>query len=94
MLDLIGKRLLVGLTYLDADGEVVSTVQFSGVIAEGGGDEMLSVRRDDNGEIFTLPPEVEPAPPGEYRLRSTGEVVVDPDYLATWTIQPDAEGSG
>ncbi|GAB5895435.1 hypothetical protein [Mycolicibacterium mageritense] len=41
------------------------------------------------GETFTLPPAPEsfsPAPPGEYRLRSTGEVVTDPDYLATRTV--------
>ena len=31
------------------------------------------------------------APAGEYRLRGTGEIVRDPDYLATWIIdQPDA----
>jgi hypothetical protein len=26
------------------------------------------------------------APVGEYRLKSTGEVVVNPDYVASWTI--------
>jgi hypothetical protein len=24
--------------------------------------------------------------PGEYRLRSTGEVVINPDYLAKWVV--------
>lgn len=48
------------------------------------------------GEIFWLPPDVGPfqdAKPGEYKLRSTGEVVVDPDLLATWTVNnpPPAE---
>jgi hypothetical protein len=41
------------------------------------------------GSFYWLPPDgraFEEAPPGEYRLRSTGEVVIDPDYLATWTI--------
>jgi hypothetical protein len=90
--DLIGKRILVGLTYLDATGEEALRTQFSGTITGGGGDdEVLAVRRDDTGEIFTLPPGLESAPPGEYRLHSTGEVVVDPDYLATWTIKPPAE---
>jgi len=44
-----------------------------------------------------LPPEpeaYEPAPPGEYRLRSTGEVVVDPDYLTTWTVGSPADEDG
>jgi len=43
-----------------------------------------------------LPPDLrafQDAPPGEYRLRSTGEVVVDPDFISSWTINrppPDA----
>ena len=90
--DLIGKRILVGLMYLDAAGAEALRTQFSGTITGGGGDEEgLAVRRDDTGEIFTLPPDLEPAPPGEYRLHSTGEVVVDPDYLAIWAIRAPTE---
>ena len=47
----------------------------------------------DGGELLTLPPDLrpfQPAPAGSYRLRSTGEVVLDPDYLATWTIRRPA----
>jgi hypothetical protein len=43
----------------------------------------------DNGEIFTLPPApeaYEPAPPGEYRLKTTGEVVVNPDFTCVMTV--------
>jgi hypothetical protein len=29
-----------------------------------------------------------PADPGEYRLRSTGEVVKDVAWLSTWTVHP------
>jgi hypothetical protein len=28
----------------------------------------------------------EQASPGEYRLRSTSEVVIDPDFITTWTV--------
>jgi len=44
-----------------------------------------------SGEEIWLPPDFDsyhPADPGEYRLRSTGEVVVNPDYTATWTVWP------
>ena len=44
-----------------------------------------------SGEEEWLPPHLEAyqeAAEGEYRLRSTGEVVVDPDWLCTWTIHP------
>jgi hypothetical protein len=89
----IGKRVLVGLTYLDADGDVEEQVQFHGVIVEGGGpDEGVTLKRADTGEVIALPPGLEPAEPGEYRLRSTGETVVDPDFVATWTISPPEEG--
>lgn len=43
------------------------------------------------GETYRLPPDLRafaPAPPGEYRLRETGEVVVDPDYTTSRTIDP------
>ena len=46
----------------------------------------------DDSEIYWLPPHLEafqPAEPGEYRLRSTGEVLVDPDFVSTWTIEKD-----
>ena len=52
-----------------------------------GGNQIL-VKLND-GEIFCLPPNLSStkiAPLGEYRLRSTGQIVVDPDYLTTWNI--------
>lgn len=45
------------------------------------------------GEEFWLPPQLEafePVPPGDYRLRSTGETVHDPDFTTTWTMEPPA----
>ena len=43
-------------------------------------------------ERLSLPPELTPAGRGRYRLRSTGAVVVDPDYLATWVRRPPEPG--
>ncbi|MCC6682186.1 MAG: hypothetical protein IT445_14895 [Phycisphaeraceae bacterium] len=85
----IGKSLLVGITYLDSDGEFIRQEQFWGPIAEAHKNHIVMVR-NDTGEAVSLPPEVEEADPGEYRLRSTGEVVVDPDYLAKWEKQEPA----
>jgi hypothetical protein len=42
-----------------------------------------------SGKTLMLPPHtaaIHPANPGEYRLRSTGEIVNDPDLLTTWSI--------
>ena len=46
--------------------------------------------RQDTGDEFTLPADMSAltiAAEGEYRLKPSGDVVVDPDYLAVWTIQ-------
>ncbi|WP_135459362.1 hypothetical protein [Mycobacterium sp. DL99] len=82
---LIGARVLVGITYFEAERSVQT--QRHGVVIRCD-EEVIEIECPD-GEVFTLPPAPEafsPAPPGEYRLRSTGETVVDPDFLATWTV--------
>jgi hypothetical protein len=43
-----------------------------------------------DGELYWLPPDlrnVSDAAPGAYRLRSTGETIVDPDLIASWEIR-------
>ena len=79
----IGKRLLVGITVHNSEGEFLYQEQFHGLIV-GADDGSVVIERADNGVRVSLPPELTKAPPGEYRLRSTGEVVTDPDYLAKW----------
>ena len=88
--ELIGQYILVGLTYRNkATDEVESYIQKHGkVIAV---DERLGIvmRNPNTGEEYTLPPDTsrfEKANPGTYRLKNTGEVVIDPDYLAYWIV--------
>ncbi len=90
--DLIGKTILIGLTYYTADNEFIEQKQYWGTVTESNQKGIL-VKLND-GEIFGLPPDLSStkiAPPGEYRLRFTGEVVVDPDYLTTWNINRPRE---
>jgi hypothetical protein len=87
---LLGSHLLVGTTYLRPDGGIDRRLQFHGTV-ESAGEDLVEVRRADNGEIFTLPPGPEayqPAPPGEYRLKTTGEIVVNPDFTCTFDVVP------
>src|SRR5687768_18130400 len=87
---LIGKRALVGITVVDPGGKVVDQYQLSGEIIRIREEEGVIVLRLGSGEEYTLPPNLDafqPATPGRYTLRSTGEVVVDPDLLAAWTVQ-------
>lgn len=83
--DLLGKVLLVGITYEDADENVMERRQFWGTVTAADKGKILIEQK--NGEILSLPPDlsaIKPAPEGEYRLHSTGEVVVNPDFLSTW----------
>ncbi|MBL8928645.1 MAG: hypothetical protein JNL54_00850 [Kineosporiaceae bacterium] len=86
---LVGGRLLVGITFRDAHGTVIRADQFCGRVVEVA-DGVVVVERD--GEQAVLPADAgayESAPPGRYVLQSTGETVVDPDYLTVWDVQVD-----
>ena len=92
--DLLGKVLLVGLTYYTHDNVFIEQRQYWGTVIKSNEDTICI--RQKNGELFELPPDLsstKPAPPGEYRLRSTGEVVVDPDFLSTWVVNRPPEWS-
>lgn len=86
--DLIGARVLVGVTYRDPNEPDDRIEQFVGEVV-GASESAGIIIRLVSGAERALPPVTslfERAPPGEYRLRSTGEVVVNPDYIATWTV--------
>ena len=84
-----GKDVIVGLTYLKSDGRVRERVQFHGTIEVANMTKGIGIRRVGHDELFTLPPDfrsVQPARPGTYRLKSTGQVIEDPALECTWTI--------
>ena len=86
---MVGKRVLVGKTYVRGES-VLQHVQFNGVIEDASERQGFAVRRSDTGDIEWLPPDMrafEQAPPGEYMLRSTGEVIVDPDMVSSWVVE-------
>ncbi len=89
--DLVGSTVLIGLTVMDRNGRLSEERQLHGVVVsvdrKNGFEIKLAGARA--GETYWLPPDLssfKSADPGEYRLRSTGEVILDPDYLSTWTI--------
>ena len=86
---MVGQRVLVGKTYVRGES-VLQHVQFHGVIEDASERQGFAVRRSDTGDIEWLPPDMrafEQAPPGEYMLRSTGEVIVDPDMVSSWVVE-------
>jgi hypothetical protein len=95
--DVVGKVVLVGLTYLEADGKLIEQQQFFGTVesADSRKGILLSLKGQRAGEQYNLPPDtraIEIASAGEYRLRATGEVVTDPDYTAMFSIAKQADG--
>jgi hypothetical protein len=87
--ELIGHRLLVGITYLDADGSVTATRQFCGQVLDVA-DGVVVVERPGEAEPAVLPADAAAyrrAEPGSYTLAGTGETVRDPDFVSTWTLR-------
>jgi len=82
------KTIIVGFTHQASDGTILGQEQRVGLIV-GMGPTAVVIRDESRGETFTLPPDlslIEKAPPGEYRLRSDGRVVNNPDYITSWSM--------
>lgn len=89
---LVGQKILVGLTYLDAKGEVREQRQLHGVIATVG-ENTVAFERADGAGRFSIPfdGELDAADPEAiYTLRSTGETVSGVNFVASFTISPPA----
>jgi hypothetical protein len=95
-----GQMVLVGLTYFDEGSEKpLEQQQLFGRVVHADEREgiPLSLKGMRAGEQFNLPPDTRSfraAQPGDYRLRATGEVVVNPDFTVTFSIQKEAKSSG
>lgn len=92
---IIGKHLLVGVTHRNHVDEITEVEQFHGEIVRASREEGIIIRLNGSEKERWVPPDLSrlaPAAPGNYRLKSSGEVVVYPDFLSTWTVYPP-EGS-
>jgi hypothetical protein len=88
---IIGKHLLVGVTHRNHKDEITDIEQFHGEIIRAHWKEGIVLRLSDSAEECKVPPDLsrlEPAEPGNYTLKGSGEVVVNPDFLSTWTVYP------
>jgi hypothetical protein len=84
----INKHIIIGLTFINYEGEIVKQSQLHGDITRITESAIL-IKLSGSGEEYSLPPDIEAiseATPGEYRFKSTGEVIVNPDFMASWTI--------
>ncbi|HEY4081864.1 MAG TPA: hypothetical protein VGM81_14325 [Burkholderiaceae bacterium] len=86
----LGKKILVGLTYLGANGEVREQRQLHGVISDVG-EHALNFEQANGSGAFSIPFDGQlDAADSEavYTLRSTGEAVTGVDFVASFTIHP------
>ena len=87
------KTVLVGITYINKEGEEIEKSQFYGRVVDAGIDNGISILVDGKSNIINLPPDlsgIEVAPKGRYHLYSTERIVENPDYIATWIVENDA----
>jgi hypothetical protein len=85
---LIGHRLLVGITFLDGEGQVTAAQQFCGQVLEVS-DGVVVVDRPGEDEPAVLPADAAAyrrAEAGKYKLTGTGETILNPEYICTWQI--------
>lgn len=88
---IIGKHLLVGVTHRSYNEEITGIEQFHGEVIRASHEEGIILRLSGSGEERWVPPDLsrlEPAAPGNYKLKASGEVVVNPDFLSTWNVYP------
>ncbi len=95
---MIGKKILVGLRYLNKDGSVKDKIQFYGSI-ESVNNNTLTIKRADNGQLFSIPysgeNEVQKTDPKlVYTLHETGEKVSGVNYISVFTIHENPLKNG
>ena len=87
----IGKYILVGITYVDYQGNETLRQQMHGVIKSADKNDGIKIALKGvyEGQTWTMPPDqksISVANPGTYSLKKSGEKVENPDLLSTWVI--------
>lgn len=91
--DLIGRTLLVGLTFLEADGSLIERQQAFGTVTACHPVDGITLELDGSDETFVVAPileAIEPAEPGTYQLADDEEAIEDPDYTMLLTVMKPA----
>ncbi|QNL18077.1 hypothetical protein HXX25_01225 [Hyphobacterium sp. CCMP332] len=89
------KVVLIGLTEVDSDNQPLRQVQAWGRIVNAmrGHNFLIELDGHWKGYFCSLPPDPNRfriAPPGDYALKSTGEMLRDPDFTTTWISDLDS----
>ena len=86
---LVGKTLYVEMNCYTCEQTFLAQKQFFGEVLSANETKgvVLYLTGLQSGRLFFIPCDVrdyQPAPPGDYHVRSTGETVKNPDFIITW----------
>lgn len=89
--NIIGKKICVGIIYLDGEGKITDRVQNYGTVVAAD-DQVIEYALADNQGTFTVPAYYDSLETADkdlvYVLENTGEKVSDLDIVATYTVVP------
>ncbi|HVZ38396.1 MAG TPA: hypothetical protein VHI13_03895 [Candidatus Kapabacteria bacterium] len=86
---MIGKHIIIGLELHDRQDNHIDNIQLHGHILRVNADEGVVVHLIPSGVEYAMPAVLsayEPAEPGDYEFQSTGEIVSNPDLMASWVV--------
>ncbi len=100
--DLINKTCLIGVSYIDTNGDTLKEAQYAGTVIEVDAEEgikvkLMAVAGDNKAEDlskketpnFHLPPSLEAwfvAPKGHFKNAEHKIDIENPDYFVTWDV--------
>ena len=86
--ELRGKKILIGVTNVDKQDNVLDRKQWWGVVEDASLETGIRVTLKNSSEPCVLPPDLSAiriASPAEYHLKDSDEIVKDPDFVTTGT---------
>ena len=100
--DLINKTCLIGVTYVDTNGDTLKSAQYAGTVIEVDAEEGIKVKLmaiesgDTSKDLskketpnFHLPPSLDAwfvAPKGHFKNTEHKIDIENPDYFVTWDV--------
>ncbi len=91
--EMVGKVLLVGLSYENEHGVITEQTEYCGTVI-GVENDCVVVKPSDVDQCAVLPlilDAYEKARPGVYSLRANGKTVKDPDYTCMFIVTDEKE---
>ncbi len=93
--DVLSKTCLIGVTYINAEGETLKMAQYAGTVIDVDAEEGITVKlmaiegMEKEAPNFHLPPSLDAwflAPKGHFKNADYNIDIENPDYFVTWDV--------